>query len=336
MNWRACARRESLANALPSCSQGPVRLGYAEPVFTRLLKPIGAALLAGALLAGPGQGRAQEEAAAPAAVPASAAAILPKAGAETSPSETSEPEPGYKAAYQDYRNALIAQDFETALIYARKGHALALRDLGLRHAQTGVLAYNLGAVSYRLKRYRDALAPLLEAEQTYAENYGLDSKKNLLPVRKLAATSQALGNWPEAERYSVRAMEIIEAERGRTAPEITEILLDLTKITQNLGQAKRMRTYANRALYNMHQSEDPKALAIGHAYITLATAEIMLGDAVGVNKSLDRAIEIYEIHFSADDAQLLGLYAFAAETFEQTGRTGSARKYRRRLNDSEN
>jgi hypothetical protein len=255
---------------------------------------------------------------------------------QASPAEAGQFEFEHQVAYRDYRAALIAQDFETALIYARKGHAFALRDLGLRNAQTGVLAYNLGAVSYRLERYRDGLPPLLEAEKTYAENYGLDSTKNLLPIRKLASTYEALGNWPEAERYSVRAIEIIEATQGRTAHEITEILMELTQITQHLGEAKRMRSYANRALYNMHQGEDSNALAIGHAYISLTTAEIMLGDALAANKSLDRAIEIYESQMPPEDPRLLRLYAFAADTFDQTGRPGSARKYRRRISASEN
>lgn len=255
---------------------------------------------------------------------------------QASPTEAGKPESEYKVAYQDYRAALVAKDFEMALIYARKGHAFALRDLGLRNAQTGVLAYNLGAVSYRLERYRDGLPPLLEAEKTYAENYGLDSTKNLLPIRKLASTYEALGNWPEAERYSVRAIEIIEAKQGRTAHEITEILMNLTQITQHLGEAKRMRSYAHRALYNMHQGEDSEALAIGHAYISLTTAEIMLGDALAANKSLDRAIEIYESQMPPEDPRLLRLYAFAADTFDKTGRPESARKYRRRINASEN
>ncbi len=324
------------------------------------LRQVGLTLLVGAFLMGASQCLAEGDSPAPTRVPSPdsplTATAVPIPTATPTPTPTASPSPSpdpkpvvqaspaeaeesaleHQVAYRDYRAALIAQDFETALIYARKGHAFALRDLGLRNAQTGVLAYNLGAVSYRLERYRDGLPPLLEAEKTYAENYGLDSTKNLLPIRKLASTYEALGNWPEAERYSVRAIEIIEAEQGRTAKEITEILMDLTQITQHLGEAKRMRSYANRALYNMHQGEDSNALAIGHAYISLTTAEIMLGDALAANKSLDRAIEIYESQMPPEDPRLLRLYAFAADTFDQTGRPGSARKYRRRISASEN
>jgi tetratricopeptide (TPR) repeat protein len=254
---------------------------------------------------------------------------------EPNPETASAPEAEYQIAYSKYRKAVAEKDLQKALIYARKSHELAVRDLGPRNARTGVLAYNLGAVSFRLERYVDALGPLREAEATYLENYGADSSKNLLPVRKLADAYGALRVWPQAERYSIRAMEIVETNQGRTAPEITEILMELTQITQSMGHAKRMRSYANRALYNLHQDEDTKTMAIGHAYISLATAELMLGDASASHKSLDRALEIYEIHLSPDDPKLLDLYAFAAEAFERTGRATKARKYRRKLEDAE-
>ncbi len=247
----------------------------------------------------------------------------------------SAPEAEYQIAYTEYRKAVTAKDLQKALFYARKGHELAVRDLGLRNARTGVLAYNLGAVSCRLERYVDALGPLHEAETTYRENYGVESSKNLLPVRKLADAYQALRIWPQAERYSIRAMEIFEANQGRTAPEVTEILMELTQITQSMGHAKRMRTYANRALYNLHQGEEANTMAIGHAYISLATAEMMLGDTGASHNSLDRAVEIYEIHLSASDPKLLKLYAFAADALERTGREKRARKYRRKLEDPE-
>lgn len=90
-----------------------------------------------------------------------------------------------------------------------------------------------------------------------------------------------------------------------------------------------------RALYNLHQGENPKALEVGHVYVSLATAEMLLGNASGTNKSLDRAIAIYEIHLTLKDPELRALYAFAADAFDQTGRESAARKYRRRLKDHE-
>ena len=167
------------------------------------LRQVGLTLLVGAFLMGAGQCLAEGDSPAPTHVPSPASPLtatatpIPTATATASPSPSPDPKPlvqaspteagesalEHQVAYRDYRAALIAQDFETALIYARKGHAFALRELGLRNAQTGVLAYNLGAVSYRLERYRDGLPPLLEAEKTYAENYGLDSTKNLRPIR---------------------------------------------------------------------------------------------------------------------------------------------------------
>jgi tetratricopeptide (TPR) repeat protein len=247
------------------------------------------------------------------------------------PSETAD----YREAYESYVAALQEKDLEKALIYARKSHDLAAAELGLRHARTGVLAYNLGAVRYNLDRYRDALPALQEAVATYAKNYGPESKKNVLALRKLGLTHMELENWSEAERYSVQAIAILEAERGRTDPAITDILLDLTEIARNLQHAKRMRSYAMRALYNLRQGDDPDALGVGHVYVSLATAEMLLGNASATNKSLDRALEIYEIHLTLEDPQLRALYTFAADAFERTGRSSAARKYRRRLKENE-
>jgi len=247
----------------------------------------------------------------------------------------SEEKPAYQMAYDRYKAALLERDLETALIHARKSHTLAVEAIGPRSPQTGVLAYNLGAVRFSLERYRDAVPALEEALAIYTANNGPASEKNFLPLRKLGQTHLELENWETAERYLVRAMGIIEETRGRTDPQITEILLDLTEIARNLDHAKRMRSYAMRALYNLHQGENPKALEVGHVYVSLATAEMLLGNASGTNKSLDRAIAIYEIHLTLKDPELRALYAFAADAFDQTGRESAARKYRRRLKEDE-
>ena len=241
----------------------------------------------------------------------------------------------YEDAYANYKAALAAKDLDMALIYATKAYHEAAEDLGPRNAKTGVLAFNLGAVSYSLTRYRDAVRPLQEAVVTYAENYGPNSEKNVVPICKLAETFKALNALSNAERGWARAIEILEIERERTDPEITSILLELLEVAQDLGQAKRMRSYAKRALYNLNHAGEPNSLQMGGVHISLAMAEILLGSAIPANKNLDRAIEIYEIHLPPDDSRLLELYAFAADAFEQTGRPGSARRCRRKLKEAE-
>lgn len=240
----------------------------------------------------------------------------------------------YADAYASYRAAIKDRDLEMALIYATKAHQAAQSVAELEDAQRGVLAYNLGAVSYQVKRYRDALPPLQEAAALYAAAYGRESEKNLAPLRQLAKTHKALRNWREAERHWVRAISIIEVEQGRTAPDVTEILMELSEVARQLDAPKRMRAYSQRALYNLSLGDDPDALEVGHAHVNLATASILLGDASETNKNLDRALAIYETQLSPKSPQLLDLYAFAAEAFEKTGRTTAARKYRRKLKEA--
>ncbi|MDG2333302.1 MAG: tetratricopeptide repeat protein [Myxococcota bacterium] len=241
----------------------------------------------------------------------------------------------YQEAYTQYKQALTEKDLEKALLYARKAHTLAQQELGPRHARTGILSYNLGAVSFQLTRYRDALVPLQQAVSIYSEVYGPESEKNLLPLGKLAETTRALGALPWAERHWTRSVEILEINKPRTSPEITEILLELLEVAQDLGEAKRMRSYSKRVLYNLNAAGVSDSVQMGGVHISLAMAEIMLGNAIPANKNLERAIELYETHLPPDDSKLLDLYAFAADAFEQTGRPGLARKCRRKLKESE-
>ena len=242
---------------------------------------------------------------------------------------------GYRTAYARYKEALAEKDLEKALLYARKAHSLANEELGARDAKTAVLSYNLGAVSFELTRYRDALPPLQEAVSVYVEVYGPESEKNLMPLDKLAETTKALGDLPQAERHWTRSIEILEIKNPRTSPEVTAILFELLDVAQDLGEAKRMRSYAKRILYNLDAAGDSDSLEMGGVHISLAMAEILLGNAIGTNKNLERAIEIYEMRLPPNDSKLLELYAFAAEAFDQTGRPTAARKCRRKLRESE-
>ena len=259
-----------------------------------------------------------------AAVASMALLLLPAVGGAES----------YSEAYANYRAAIQERDLQMALIYAAKAHQAASSEEGLGDAQRAVLAYNLGAVSYQVKRYRDALPPLQEAATLYVAAFGAESEKNLAPLRQLAKTHTALRNWREAERHWVKAIAILEAHQGRTDPAVTQILMELSEVARQLDAPKRMRAYSQRALYNLSQSDDPGALEAGHAHVNLATAFILLGDATETNKNLERAIAIYEAHLPPDSPQLLDLYAFAAEAFEKTGRATAARKYRRKLKEA--
>ena len=87
-----------------------------------------------------------------AAVASMAVLLLPAVGGAES----------YSEAYANYRAAIQERDLQMALIYAAKAHQAASSEEGLGDAQRAVLAYNLGAVSYQVKRYRDALPPLQE------------------------------------------------------------------------------------------------------------------------------------------------------------------------------
>jgi tetratricopeptide (TPR) repeat protein len=241
----------------------------------------------------------------------------------------------YEQAYGSYRAAVAERDLDTALIYARRAHRLASEELGGSHEETGVLAYNLGALNYQLKRYRDSVSPLEQAVKIYRENHGKWAEKNLLPVRKLAMAQLALGNLPEAERHYVRTMEILEKHRGRNNPEIAEILLHLMPLARTLEEPKRVRTYGLRALHILGQTPTRKKLEVGEIHVNLAASAMMLGDAGEANRHLGWALEIFEAELPADDRELKEFYRFAAGAYEQLGRTKSARALRRKFQEFE-
>ena len=122
--------------------------------------------------------------------------------------------------------------------YARRSLDLATEELGPQHPKTAVLSYNLAAVSFQLERYGDAI-PLLEQTIRLNElNYGARCAQNIRPTRKLARAYRAMDRYPQAERTSVRAIELIERHRGRNEEEIADILYDLVAIATTQPTAR--------------------------------------------------------------------------------------------------
>ena len=133
------------------------------------------------------------------------------------------------SAYARYKGAISEKDYETALIYARKVDGAASQQLGTDDPKIGVLAYNLGAVNYHLERYRDSVEPRERAAEFYRKRYGPDAPESLLPVRKLGMAYAALKDWPRAEQRFLQAVGIVEAEQGREAEPIADLLIELIK-----------------------------------------------------------------------------------------------------------
>lgn len=238
------------------------------------------------------------------------------------------------SAYARYKDAIAQQDYETALVYARKVDRAAARELGADDPKTGVLAYNLGAVHYQLERYRDAIEPLERAAGIYHMKYGPDAPENLVPIRKLGLAYQALEDWPRAEQTYLQAVSIIEADQGREAEPIADLLIQLIEVAEQQKKFSRARNYGRRALYILDRAGKTRGVRSGRVHVDLVTAEMQLGDATGANKHMGRAIEIYEENFAVQAPELKAVYLIAAKVYAQTGKDPAARKYRRRAQGS--
>lgn len=236
-------------------------------------------------------------------------------------------------AYADYKKAVEAQDYETALVYARKSDQIAQRELEADNLQRGILAYNLGVLYYRLDRYQDSLAPLERASQTYQAHYGPQAIEILPAVQKLSATHEALRNWPQAEKSHLQSIRIIEAHQGRQAEAIATVLAQLMKVAEQQKEFKREQNYGRRALFILNQAGKTRSLNSGRLHVDLVSAEMQLGDANKANQHMEWAIEIFEENLDPQDPQLGKIYKLATQVFQQTGREPSARKYRRMARD---
>jgi tetratricopeptide (TPR) repeat protein len=273
----------------------------------------------------------------------------PAAGAE----ETSAPAKpsGYKAAYQQYQLAMRARDLESAALHARRSYSQARYELGPKDPTTGVLAYNLGAVYLRLRRYRDAQSALVTAVGIYRDTHGEYAIDNLPPVRRLAQAYYALKAWEDSEKNFVRALAIVERHKGRDDPAATEILLELTAVAEARGEHQRMRNYGRRAVRQLEKSDDPpdnggqegengeaddadeRAIELGRLHIALARAEAALGDLRRSDQHLEYGLGMLEPRLAPNDRRLTDAYQFAVRLYQGAGKGSTARKYRRKLAD---
>lgn len=244
--------------------------------------------------------------------------------------------PGARAAdyteqYERYREAVAAKDLESAVVHARRALLAATRELGPQAEQTGVLAYNLGAVNYQLGRYADAAKALEQAIPVYESVYGPSSEQLTKPLVKLAGSHQELEHWDRAERLYVRASSILIEKRGRKDPEVGLILGQLMQVAAGIDDPKRVRSYGLRSLAALDGTDQGDPIALANIHVTVAGAEMRLGDARQARRHTERAVELYESRYERTDPQMLRIYGFAADVFEQTGKESTARKYRRRI-----
>jgi tetratricopeptide (TPR) repeat protein len=269
--------------------------------------------------------------------------VCPAPGAGAEEASTSAKPSGYKAAYKQYQLAMRARDLESAALHARRSYSQARYELGPKDPTTGVLAYNLGAVYLRLRRYRDAQSALVTALGIYRDTHGEYAIDNLPPVRRLAQAYYALKAWENSEKNFVRALAIVERDKGRDDPAATEILLELTAVAEARGEHQRMRNYGRRAVRQLEKSDGPpsnggeaddadrRAIELGRLHIALARAEAALGDLRRSDQHLEYGLGMLEPRLAPDDRRLTDAYQFAVQLYQGAGKGATARKYRRKL-----
>lgn len=234
----------------------------------------------------------------------------------------------HRDAYKRYLEEVADNDFQSAGVHARRAYQMATQDLGPDDLQTGILAYNVGAISLRMQRYRDAVEPLEHALRVYHIHYGEFDEKNVAAERLLGDASWGLDQWPKSERHYVRAIEIIERARGRDDPELGQLLIDLVRVTDALEEYKRCRSYGRRAIHVFAKTsqDDPKALGLLH--IRLAGNELRLGDARQAIRHIEAGLEILENRLPQDDPRWGRIYVLASRTYGYVGKSSTARNYK--------
>ncbi|MBW2232741.1 MAG: tetratricopeptide repeat protein [Deltaproteobacteria bacterium] len=232
-------------------------------------------------------------------------------------------------SYERYTTAVRAHDLESAAVYARRSYQLAQAELGPDEIQTGILAFNLGAVSLELKRYSDATPPLEHAVRVYRLHYGEHDERNLPPERRLAESLQNLERWQQSERHYVRVLKIIESRRGREDPDLGGILIELVNVATELEAWKRTRSYGLRAIGVLKLEDQDDDVPLGLLHVRLAGNELRLSDVHRAVKHMDAALDILELRLAGDDTRWGPIYVLASQTYGYAGNAARARRYKR-------
>ena len=238
----------------------------------------------------------------------------------------------WKEHYRLYEKAVEEENLESAVVYARRASLASNRERGTQDRQSGVLAYNLGVVNFELGRYGDAADALEQALSSYRTHYGATDLKTTTPLVKLAAARQALKQWVPAEKQYVQALQILDKNpSAKNDLQAGLILAQLTQIAEGLNDPRRTRSYGLRGLSQIRKSEHRDSIAAANLHVSVARAELQLGNIAEARKHTARAVVLYEEQLPDGDSRLMGVYGFAASVYEQTGKNSTARKYRRRI-----
>ncbi|MDG2051308.1 MAG: tetratricopeptide repeat protein [Myxococcota bacterium] len=238
----------------------------------------------------------------------------------------------WETHYGLYLKAIKENDLNAAVIHARRASLESNRERGPRDPQSGVLAYNLGVVNLELGRFSDSARALQEALLTYEELYGRDDVRVTKPLIQLATARKGLRQWTPAEKDYVRALQILRSKKSQEN-DLTAglVLVQLTQVAEAINDPKRIRSYGLRSLSQLRKSGNQDSIAVANLHVAVAGAEIQLGNGSEARKHMERAMALYEDQLDPNDPQFIGIYEFAARLYEQTGKTSTARKYRKRV-----
>lgn len=253
----------------------------------------------------------------------------------TRPEDASELSLAIRETYLEYKTAREERRLADALRAARKAYELALEELGDRHPQTGILAYNAGYTCLQLDRYGDAVSLLEQAVKIYQAAHGPQALVVAKPYRRLGQAYRAVGRPNDAERAYTRSIQIIEKHKGRDVEEIAHILYAMVPVAGTLGERQRVRSYGLRAIAIYSETRGPDDLRVAMLHDALARNAIAEGDFNAFQKHLEVATRIYEEKLPAGHAKPMSLYEFAAEAYKAVGMTGRAYRYRKKLAESE-
>lgn len=248
--------------------------------------------------------------------------------------------PHLRECYAAYKSATSARNFGEAHRYARRCLELAERELPPNDPNAATLAYNVGAVSLKLERYRDAAAQLEHAVERYRAAYGEYAEETVSPLRRLGKAYVALEQWPLAERAWTRAIEILERNHGRDDPQIAPILFDLVPVAERMKQHKRVKAYGRRAI-NLYakgpksKGDDETQIEIGLLHLALARNELELGDFSTSKKHMAAAMDTLEPVLPLGHPHLIALYRFMSEAYAAAGVGSRAHKYKKKLEENE-
>jgi len=223
-----------------------------------------------------------------------------------------------QAKYQESAEAMRAGDYAKAAALSGEALAMSEKEFGKDHPQTGILAYNTGALYVTAKNWAQARPVLETALASYSAAHGESSPKLIPVIDKLVETYRALAQLEPASEVLERKLAIVEKVSGEESKEAADALRDVAATNGLRGRYKLSRRQLRKAMRIYEGTVGKESAEMGQATMALGMNELFdpeLGASkLDAGRRIKEGVEILEKAYPPGSQELIQLYTFLERT----------------------